>query len=55
MFNVKQTRTYVTYFTIEADSKEEAEKIYLELVNNGIAYAVELEQMGVEDESYEIE
>lgn len=53
-FRVKQERTYTTWLTIEADSKENAEEIYLKMVDDGTAYSLELEQMNVGDEDYEI-
>lgn len=53
-FRVKQERTYTTWLTIEADTKEEAESKYLTLLGDGTAYNEELEQMDVGNETYEI-
>jgi hypothetical protein len=53
-YSVRQKRTYTTWLTIEADSLEEAEQSYLTMVDDGSAYDQELEQMDVDNESYEI-
>jgi len=49
-YNIKQTRTYVTRVTIEAESKDEAEKKYESLVEDGTIYQLELEQMEIRDD-----
>jgi hypothetical protein len=53
-YTIKQQRTYTTYLTIEANNEAEAEKKYLELLDEGVAYEQELEQMNVDGEDYTI-
>lgn len=53
-FRIKQVRTYTTWLTIEADTIEEAEKKYGEMLDDGSAYDQELQQMSVDGEDYEI-
>lgn len=53
-FQIKQVRTYTTWLTIEANSKAEAEAMYLEMVFNGTAFNGELEQMNIDGEDYSI-
>jgi hypothetical protein len=50
LFNVKVSRTYVTRLMIEADSKDEAQKKYDALVDDGTIYQLELEQMEIRDD-----
>lgn len=53
-FQIKQERTYTTWLTIEANSEAEAEAKYLEMREDGSAYAEELEQCNVDNEDYSI-
>lgn len=53
-FRVKLERTYVTWLTIEAESRKQAEEKYWEMVEEGEAYHQELKQMDVGDETYTI-
>lgn len=53
-YNIKQTRTYVTRVTIEAESIDEAYDKHAELVNNGTMGELELEQMEIADDDVEI-
>ena len=53
-YRIKQERTYTTWLTVKADSHDEAESKYLDMIADGSAYNEELEQMNVGDETYEI-
>jgi hypothetical protein len=53
-FRVKQERTYTTWLTIEAETRDEAEKKYWQMMEDGEAYHQELKQMDVGDETYTI-
>lgn len=52
-FRVKQTRTYTTWLTIEAETRKQAEEKYFHMVDNGEAYNDELNQMEIGNETYE--
>lgn len=54
IYRVKQVRTYTTRLWIEAENIDEAEAKYLEMLNDGSVYSLELEQMDVSDEDYKI-
>jgi len=53
-FRVKQSRTYHTWVTIEAETRSEAEQKYLEMLGNGEDYDFVSRQMGDVDETYTI-
>jgi len=53
-FRVKLERTYTTWLTIEAETRDEAEKKYLQMVNDGEVYNQELKQMGGVEDTYTI-
>lgn len=53
-YRIKQERTYTTWLTVEADSYDEAEAKYFEMMLSGIVYNEELEQMDVSNDTYEI-
>lgn len=54
-YTIIQRRTYTTHIDIQADSKEEAERRYYEMVNDGSAYDMEMEQMNVDFDEFEIQ
>lgn len=53
-FRVKFTRTYTTYVTIEAFTKDVAYDIFEELIDEGVVSAMEAEQYNVGDEDVTI-
>lgn len=53
-YTIIQTRTYRTTLVVEADSIQDAENKYFELRANGIAFDAELEQMDIDEETFNI-
>jgi hypothetical protein len=53
-YTIIQTRTYRTTLVVKADSLQEAEDKYFELIQSGHAFNEELSQMDITDNEFQI-
>jgi hypothetical protein len=53
-YTIIQTRTYRTTLVVKADSLQEAEDKYFELIQSGLAFDEELSQNNVTDNEFQI-
>lgn len=53
-YTITQTRTFKTTIVVEAESLTEAEEIYLQLLDSGYTFELELQQNDVEDLRFDI-
>ncbi len=53
-YTITQTRTFKTTIVVEANSLNEAEERYLQLLDSGYTFELELQQNDVEDLRFDI-
>jgi hypothetical protein len=49
-YEIKYKREWFTYVTIEAESQDEAQQKFNEMLDNGDVYEIELDQCNVQSE-----